>query len=409
MPGPAEFADYQRATVEENALAKSTAANRSNTLMYLKQLYGLRPDIPVFVALRELWDVKFSDQPILALLCASARDVLLRSTADAVLGATPGTPVAAADLSAGIAEAYPGRYKPSTLRNLGQNIASSWTQVGPARRSSGQATINAVGRRARRRLCDVPGSSRRPRRPRALHIAMGAHARPQRGDLRHMAEAAGRSGWLEYRSSGGMTEIGFRHLGRPDRLDGVLRWIALTRSWASTAASCRCHGARTLSGAERVWMAVYPPELERRVRAKLPDFDFATRESGHAWLRARRDRLVLHVARRAGIQGRLLRGPRRPGSRPAAVPRHARGRDRSDAVRSRRRRPTAVVALVGVGSLFPMIRVSDLLQGVADRVGGRLLVLFPGSFERGNYRLLDARDGWNYLAIPITIPEGASR
>ena len=43
--------------------------------MYLKQLYGMRPDIPVFAALRELWDVKFSDQPILALLCASARDV----------------------------------------------------------------------------------------------------------------------------------------------------------------------------------------------------------------------------------------------------------------------------------------------------------------------------------------------
>ena len=71
--------------------------------------------------------------------------------------------------------------------------------------------------------------------------------------------------------------------------------------------------------------------------------------------------------------------------------------------------PTSVVALVGVGSLFPMIRVSDLLQRVADRIAGRLLIFFPGSFERGNYRLLDARDGWNYLAIPITIPEGATR
>ncbi len=67
------------------------------------------------------------------------------------------------------------------------------------------------------------------------------------------------------------------------------------------------------------------------------------------------------------------------------------------------------MALVGVGSLFPMIRVSDLLQRIADRIAGRLLILFPGSLERGNYRLLDARDGWNYLAIPITIPEGVSR
>jgi hypothetical protein len=28
---------------------------------------------------------------------------------------------------------------------------------------------------------------------------------------------------------------------------------------------------------------------------------------------------------------------------------------------------------------------------------------FPGQFERNNYRLLDARDGWNYLAVPITL------
>jgi hypothetical protein len=31
-----------------------------------------------------------------------------------------------------------------------------------------------------------------------------------------------------------------------------------------------------------------------------------------------------------------------------------------------------------------------------------LLVFFPGQFDNNNYRLLDARDGWNYLAVPIT-------
>ena len=35
-------------------------------------------------------------------------------------------------------------------------------------------------------------------------------------------------------------------------------------------------------------------------------------------------------------------------------------------------------------------------------IRGRLLVFFPGQYEHNNYRLLDARDGWNYLAIPIT-------
>jgi hypothetical protein len=34
---------------------------------------------------------------------------------------------------------------------------------------------------------------------------------------------------------------------------------------------------------------------------------------------------------------------------------------------------------------------------------GRLLIFFPGEFEQNHYRLLDARDGWDYLARPITL------
>jgi len=30
-------------------------------------------------------------------------------------------------------------------------------------------------------------------------------------------------------------------------------------------------------------------------------------------------------------------------------------------------------------------------------------VFFPGQLEQNNYRLLDARDGWNYMAVPISI------
>lgn len=220
VPGPAEFGEYQRATVEENALAKSTAANRGNTLMYLKQLYGLRPDIPVFVAMRELWDVNFNDQPILALLCASARDVLLRSTADAVVGTALGSPVAAADLSAGIAQAFPGRYKPSTLRNLGQNIASSWTQSG--------LLGGAQDKRRATPSVDVPalvyalylGHLEGLAGPTLFASRWTRMLDRNEADLRPMAEAAGRSGWLEYRSSGGMTEIGFRHL------DDLTNWTA---------------------------------------------------------------------------------------------------------------------------------------------------------------------------------------
>jgi len=51
--------------------------------------------------------------------------------------------------------------------------------------------------------------------------------------------------------------------------------------------------------------------------------------------------------------------------------------------------------------------VSDLMSAVDSSIRGRLLAFFPGEFENNNYRLLDARDGWNYLAVPITTREGA--
>ena len=65
--------------------------------------------------------------------------------------------------------------------------------------------------------------------------------------------------------------------------------------------------------------------------------------------------------------------------------------------------------MYGVGSLFGFVRVSQVIPLVETHIRGRLLVLFPGVYEQNNYRMLDARDGWNYLAIPITNSEGDQR
>ena len=65
--------------------------------------------------------------------------------------------------------------------------------------------------------------------------------------------------------------------------------------------------------------------------------------------------------------------------------------------------PDTVVALLGVGTLFGLARVSSVVEGIKEAVDGRLLVFFPGEHhpENHTYRLLDARDGWNYLAVPL--------
>jgi hypothetical protein len=68
-----------------------------------------------------------------------------------------------------------------------------------------------------------------------------------------------------------------------------------------------------------------------------------------------------------------------------------------------------VVAVYGVGSLFGFVRLSEVIPLVENQIQGRLLVLFQGVYENNNYLMLDARDGWNYLAIPITSSEGVER
>jgi len=60
-----------------------------------------------------------------------------------------------------------------------------------------------------------------------------------------------------------------------------------------------------------------------------------------------------------------------------------------------------VFALTGLMDLYDYLHVSDLLEGLEQLCPGFLLVFFPGEKEGNNYRFLDARIGWNYLAIPI--------
>jgi hypothetical protein len=97
--------------------------------------------------------------------------------------------------------------------------------------------------------------------------------------------------------------------------------------------------------------------------------------------------------------------PRRPGRLPERRTDRVRRRPQRQAEGAHQREagPDTVVALLGVGALFGLARVSSVVEGIKEAVQGRLLVFFPGEHhpENHTYRLLDARDGWNYLAVPL--------
>jgi hypothetical protein len=161
--------------------------------------------------------------------------------------------------------------------------------------------------------------------------------------------------------------------------------------------------ATNVAGKQRVWFAVYPPAEERRVRAHLQDFETATLAAKHGW---RVEDLTLLLPEwlsqheyREGIFAEPEFLSSHQDLEELAVERVKKACTTEEADQN------TVVTMLGLGSLFDFIRVSRLLDAVESTIRGRLLVLFPGEYRQNSYRFMDARDGFNYMAVPITTTE----
>lgn len=121
---------YAAAVVEDNCLAKQTAATRKHSLQHLRELYGLDPSIPIFRVLTRLWQVESAGRPLLALLASLARDPLLRATADLIIGMPEGAELQRTAMREALAKAVHNRLNESTLNKVARNAASTWSQSG---------------------------------------------------------------------------------------------------------------------------------------------------------------------------------------------------------------------------------------------------------------------------------------
>lgn len=159
---------------------------------------------------------------------------------------------------------------------------------------------------------------------------------------------------------------------------------------------------RTIAGAQRVVMVVYDKELERTLRARKLAFETATREAGHDWFEVDLSGAFAEWMAADDYRDEYFSSPEDLQLKlDAEFPEFVAGRIR-DLLRKPEVTANSVVAVLGVGSVFGFARIAQVLKKVEADIKGRLVVFFPGQFERNNYRLLDARDGWNYLAVPIT-------
>jgi hypothetical protein len=156
-----------------------------------------------------------------------------------------------------------------------------------------------------------------------------------------------------------------------------------------------------VAAAQRVIFCVYNENEELRLRARIDEFELATKDRGHGWaLFDLTDTFADWMADQKYAKSYF----QKPHLINTLLPKYIAyltGRFETFLIEKNVGEET-VVALSGVGSVFGFQKVKDVVDKFAPLVKGRLLVFFPGSYENDNYRLLDGYDGWNYLAVPIT-------
>lgn len=161
--------------------------------------------------------------------------------------------------------------------------------------------------------------------------------------------------------------------------------------------------ASALSGQERIWFLVYDPAEQRKVDLRMGDFETATIKSGKKWLSVSMKKcfpswMVSHEYKEG-----YFRKPNHIVDQleadfiPYAI------KFLKDELSKLDQDQDTLVAIKDVTALFGFARLSEILKGCDKDFKGRLLIFFPGEFEHNHYRLLDARDGWDYLARPITL------
>jgi hypothetical protein len=157
-----------------------------------------------------------------------------------------------------------------------------------------------------------------------------------------------------------------------------------------------------MSGSEKVWMLIYPPSEERRLRRRIREFELATTGAGHQWKEIDLTPIFARWMADNPYREQYFKAPLTIdlalGEFATYVGDHVRTTLESPDIDEE-----TVVSLIGAGSLFGLgpVRLSKLVEDVERCIKGRLMVFFPGERDGHNYRLLGARDGWSYLAIAI--------
>jgi hypothetical protein len=158
-----------------------------------------------------------------------------------------------------------------------------------------------------------------------------------------------------------------------------------------------------LSGQERIWFLVYDPAEQRKIELRLGDFETAAIKAGINWRIISLKQCFPSWMANHEYREEYFSNPEYIVDQLEAefIP-YAIQFLKDQLIRTEQDDKT-LIAIKDVSSLFGFARLSEIIKGCEKYFKGRLLIFFPGEFDQNHYRLLDARDGWDYLARPITL------
>ncbi len=216
IPSDAPRSLYWGRIVDDNILHKRTGSTRRLTAQRLSELYALDPQVTLFRVLRRLWEHDAEGQPLLAFLCAFARDPLLRFTTPAVLDLPQGAAVGTADIEATLAGSVADRLNPSILNKVARNAGSSWTQSGHLRGRARKVRVRAQPTPTSTTYALFLGYLEGYRAQRLFDTPWARLLDRPRDEVMDLARAASRQGLLDFRAVSSIVEVRFPDLLTPE-------------------------------------------------------------------------------------------------------------------------------------------------------------------------------------------------
>lgn len=212
---------YISAIVEDNCLAKRSAKSRKLTAHHLVSLYGLNPDELIFRTLRFAWDRDQEARPLLALLCAYARDPILQVCIPYILKIEAGQIVRREDLEQYIEQYFPSRFSPAMLKSLAQNINSTWTQAGYLTGRNRKFRIKATSAPGAAVMALLLGYLNGARGEALFETVFAKMLDTDSGKVLELAEESARRGWMVFKRIGRIVEVGFPRLITEDEMEQI--------------------------------------------------------------------------------------------------------------------------------------------------------------------------------------------